>query len=278
MNVGMLFYFPEQRRLEFRFPESLRRLRLLYRNFPERQIRTYLQSIGERVARANNELSSELTINEYEAFIEQELLRYDATVLRFGSISKVVPHSSNEQIVAQHYYSLYFTDNPALPAHERIKDEDFILRQFRISLKKQDAGVAKLLQKDVKVSVPETTVNFDYAWQNGTLNLVKPISFDLKNDREIHRKALLYYGNFNLLAEVAKKHKYRFDILVAGPTNPKLNKEYLRAVNILRETTAPKRLVVEDEDLNEYSKSAAENLRDHYQPNDIGLFLPPAFN
>ncbi|RZK33675.1 MAG: DUF3037 domain-containing protein, partial [Hymenobacter sp.] len=50
VNVGMLFYFPEQRRLEFRFPESLRRLRLLYRNFPERQIRTYLQSIGERVA------------------------------------------------------------------------------------------------------------------------------------------------------------------------------------------------------------------------------------
>jgi hypothetical protein len=278
VNVGMLFYFPEQRRLEFCFPDSSRRLRRLYNNFSERQLRVYLQSFGEWVARTNGELSPELSSEDYEKLIKHGLLDVDATVLRFSSTVKAVPHTIDTRVIVEHYYALYFADTISAPLHARSRDEGFLLSQFRSYLKLQDPGAARLLKKDVTVSVPATSIHFDYAWQNGTLNLLKPISFDLKNESEIHKKALLYYGNFNLLAEVAKEKHYRFDMLVARPSNPKLSKEYFRAVGILKETTAPCRIVIEDEDLTEYSKTAASNLRNHYQPTDSGLFLSPSDN
>lgn len=278
MNVGMLFYFPEQRRLEFCFPDSSRRLRRLYNNFSERQLKSYLQSFSEWVTRANKELYPELTLEGYESLLKYSLLDVDATVLRFAPTVKAVPHSTDVGVLLSHYYDLYFSEAYAIPLHERTRDEGFLLSQFRNSIKHLDPGAAKLLQKDVKISVPATSVTFEYAWQNGTFNLVKPISFDLKNENEIHKKALFYYGNFNLLAEIAKKNQYRFDILVARPTNPKLGKEYNRAVGILKKTDAPSSFIIEDEELHEYSLTAARNLREHHQPNDTGLFLPSSIN
>jgi hypothetical protein len=272
--VGMLFYFPEQRRLEFCFPDASRRLKKLYSSFSPRQLQTNLQSFSEWVTRANNELYPELSIVQYEVLIRSSLLDVDATVLRFANTVKAVPHSADIKEVLSHYYELYFADAYISPLHERTRDEGFLLSQFRNSLKNQDPGAAKLLQKDITVSVPATSVVFDYAWQNGTYNLIKPISFDLKNEQEIHKKALFYYGNFNLLSETAKEHQYRFDILLARPSNPRLSKEYNRAVGILKKTTAPSSFITEEEDLAEYSKIAARNLREHYKPKEAGLFKP----
>ncbi|WP_245897442.1 hypothetical protein [Hymenobacter nivis] len=272
--MGILFYFPEQRQLEFRFPDSSRRLRRLYSNFSERQLKVYLQSFSEWVARANKELYPELTLEGYEVLLRHSLLDADATVLRFAPTVKAVPHSAHIGTLLDHYYDLYFSEAYAPPLHERTRDEGFLLSQFRNSIKHLDPGAAKLLKKDVEISVPATSVIFDYAWQNGTFNLVKPISFDLKNENEIHKKALFYYGNLNLLADKAKENQYRFDILVARPTNPKLSREYNRAVSILKKIDAPSSFIVEDEELQEYSKIAARNLREHYKPTDTGLFLP----
>ena len=49
VNVGILLCFPEQGRLEFRFPARFKRLRHLYQSFSERQLLTYLTSFGQRV-------------------------------------------------------------------------------------------------------------------------------------------------------------------------------------------------------------------------------------
>lgn len=168
---------------------------------------------------------------------------------------------------------MYFSEPRTEVSHERSKDEAFLLNKFRTFLKKQDPGVTKLLTKDFIIAAPTTSIKFDYAWQNGTFNLVKPVSFDLKNEVEIHRKALQYYGNFNLLADVITREKFRIDVLTSPPSNPKLNKEYLRAINILRRTTAPNKIITQDEELVQYSEDAARNLREHHQPTDTGLFI-----
>ncbi|MGI4821967.1 MAG: DUF3037 domain-containing protein [Janthinobacterium lividum] len=53
VNVGILLCFPEQGRLEFRYPARFKRLRNLYQSFSERQLLTYLTAFSRRVARAN---------------------------------------------------------------------------------------------------------------------------------------------------------------------------------------------------------------------------------
>ena len=116
VNVGILLCFPEQGRLEFRFPARFKRLRHLYQSFSERQLLTYLTSFGQRVARANSELSTALSPEQYTAFITRELVPADATVLRFGPLTKAVAHIDDApQQVADQYYELYFAETQPAP-------------------------------------------------------------------------------------------------------------------------------------------------------------------
>ena len=116
VNVGILLCFPEQGHLEFRYPADFKRLRYLYRSFSERQLLTYLTSFRERVALANTKFNAPLTPEQYTSFITQELVPVDATVLRFGKLTKAVSEASKDpQSVADEYYELYFAESQPAP-------------------------------------------------------------------------------------------------------------------------------------------------------------------
>ena len=271
--MGILLCFPEQGRLEFRFPARFKRLRYLYQTFSERQLLTYLSAFGKRVARANTELSASFSPERYTAFIAHELVPADATVLRFGALTKaVVAAEDDPQVVADQYYELYFAETQPAPRIGQQKRDLFLISQFRRNLEAHDAGVFQLLRRNVEVSAAATCIRFDYAWQNSTENFIKPVSFDLTDAEEINRKAVYTHGWLHLLAPVAEAEKYRFDLLLATPTDRKLFPAFDQAVKILDGTAAPKRIVTEGRHLEEYSRDAAHYLRQHIRDNPIGLY------
>lgn len=273
VNVGILLCFPEQGRLEFRYPARFKRLRYLYQAFSERQLLTYLSAFGKRVARANTELNASFSPERYTAFISHELIPADATVLRFGALTKaVVAAEEDPQVVADQYYELYFAETQPAPRVGQQKRDLFLISQFRRNLEAHDAGVFQLLRRNVEVSAAATSVRFDYAWQNGTENFIKPISLDLADAEEINRKAVYTHGWLHLLAPVAEAAKYRFDLLVATPTDRKLFPAFNQALKILDGTVAPKRIITEGRHLEEYSRDAAHYLRQHIQDSPIGLY------
>ena len=276
VNVGILLCFPEQGRLEFRFPARFKRLRHLYQSFSERQLLTYLTSFGQRVARANNELSTTLSPEQYTAFITRELVPADATVLRFGSLTKAVAHAEDDpQQVADQYYELYFAETQPAPRTGQLKRDSFLINNFRRNLEAHDAGVFQLLRRNVEVQAAATAIRFDYAWQNGTQNFIKPVSLDLADAEEINRKAVYTHGWLHLLAPVATAENYRFDLLLAQPTDRKLFPAFDKAVEILNATAAPKQLITEGRRLEEYADDAARYLRQHYQADPLGLYAEP---
>jgi hypothetical protein len=273
VNVGILLCFPEQGRLEFRYPARFKRLRNLYQSFSERQLLTYLTAFSKRVARANTELRGVLTPEEYNAFITHELVPADATVLRFGTLTKAVADGeADSQEVADEYYDLYFAETQLAPRVGLHKRDPFLISQFRRNLEAHDAGVFQLLRRNVEVRAAATSVRFDYAWQNGTENFIKPVSLDLADAEEINRKAVYTHGWLHLLAPVAESEKYRFDLLLALPSDRKLFPAFDQAVKILDATTAPKRIITEGRHLEEYSRDAAHYLRQHYQGGPVGLY------
>lgn len=272
VNVGILLCFPEQGRLEFRHPANFKRLRNLYKSFSERQLLTYLDSFDKCVARANTELVNQLSPEQYAAFITRELVPVDATVLRFGPLTKaVVEVDDDPQLVADQYYELYFSETQPAPRSGQHKRESFIISHFRRNLEAHDAGVFQLLRRNVEVRAAATAIRFDYVWQNGTENYIKPISFDLADAGEINRKAVYTHGWLHLLAPIADAEKYRFDLLLALPTDRKLFPAFDKAVEILNATIAPKQIVTEGR-LEEYSRDAANYLRQHYQGGPVGMY------
>jgi len=259
VNVGILLYFPEQERMEFRFPESSRRLALLYPNFSARQLRSYQESFSRRVARTNAELKQAPSLDHYASFITRELLPADATALQFGSLTKAIAHLEDPAAVADHYYELYF-GSVAAPVRSRRKDDGFLLSRFRRLLAETDPAAVRLVRRDVEVVAPKTSVRFDMAWQNGTLNHVKALSFDLSSRSEINHKSVYSHGWLDLLAEVAQNQNYSFDLLVAPPSQRELYGEYEKALSILQGTSAPVRIIEEGKALIDYSEAAARYL------------------
>ena len=59
-NVGILFSFLSQGKLVFKYPESLTRLKGLYRRFSESQIKAYQQGFARKAAELNAEWRSNL--------------------------------------------------------------------------------------------------------------------------------------------------------------------------------------------------------------------------
>jgi hypothetical protein len=259
VNVGILLYFPEQRQLAFQYSHSFRRLRSLYPTFSERQLRDYLSSFYQRVAQANKQSESISSVAQYTTFITQCLVARDATVLQFGPLRQAVAHSEKPSEVAAHYYELFF---PEATQVRKKHDDTFLKQQFRTLLRGHDPAVLPLLQKDRIIKTPEVEIKFDFAWQNGALNLVKPLSFDLLDRADINRKSVHCYGWLNLLTDKARTHNYQFDLLVAKPADRRLFAEYDQALKILEESTAPKRVIAEKE-LEEYTEKAADALREH---------------
>ncbi len=259
VNVGILLCFPEQRQLVFRYSNSFRRLRLLYPTFSERQLRTYLSAFTQRVSQANKARRGPENAPDYAAFISRELLAPDATVLQFGPLRQAVAHANDPAEVAQHYYELFF---PEITPVRKKHDETFLKQQFRTLLRDYDPNVLPLLEKDRVIKTTDVEVKFDFAWQNGALNLIKPLSFDLLDRADINRKSVHCYGWLNLLADEARIHNYQFDLLVAKPADRRLFGEYDQALKILAESTAPKRVIIEKE-LEAYTEKAAQALREH---------------
>ncbi|GAA4027875.1 hypothetical protein GCM10022409_09860 [Hymenobacter glaciei] len=123
VNVGILLCFPEQGRLEFRYPANFSRLRYLYQSFSEHQLLSYLTSFSQRVAGANTELVAPLTPEQYTFFITRELVPVDATVLRFGDLTKAISAADNDpQSVADEYYEIYFAETQPAPRPRMLRN------------------------------------------------------------------------------------------------------------------------------------------------------------
>jgi hypothetical protein len=102
-------------------------------------------------------------------------------------------------------------------------------------------------------------LKFDLAWKEKSTNLVKPLSFDLTEEKSIQEKSLINYGYLDLLGDYAKENNYRFDFIVAKPQNKTLYKAYDNALGLLELSKAPKRIITENL-LKEYSEEAIEEL------------------
>jgi hypothetical protein len=102
-------------------------------------------------------------------------------------------------------------------------------------------------------------LKFDYAWKNGTYHLIKPISFDLKEEREIQSKSVQYYGYLDLLKDYANSNDYVFDLLLWKPQDERLLNSYHNAIEIIDKSKAPKKIFTE-ETLADYADYTAAEL------------------
>jgi hypothetical protein len=251
VNIGILFIFIDDSKVQFTFPKSLTRLSALYPDVDLPDTKRYLSYFQSRANKlSNNNLFVEAIS---ESLIEKEFLIADANSFFFSdfkvgvyeSVEKTVSHFTNQ-------YFAYYND----PSVFVRKDDDYLVRKFTERIKATDK--LPLFKRDVPLSNGRVKANFDYCWQNGTTNYAKALSFDFVRSESIQRKAVQWFGEIVQLGMGTNLDDKRFDFWVGEPSDKSLFKPYDKALAILDSITQNKR-IIKEKDLNDYIDEAIES-------------------
>lgn len=256
LNVGLLVLFPDQQKVAFVFPEKLNRLRAAYPNsVAERTLKAFFKGIEGKVLALNRQPE---IFNDYKNrpldFINDEILIRDASALQFGEIRTSILYTDDLKHIVKQLENLYLSSYELEEVTYKKHTEEYLIKEYRRKIKLGDEQIFAKHRVEENKQIGEYT--FPFAWQNGTYNIVSPVSLDLKRPESIIRKATLNFGKFTLLQGYADENKARFDILLAEPKQKGLTKKYDEAIKILEKVPCV-RLWAENQ-LDEYSKKTLE--------------------
>ncbi|MCU0353576.1 MAG: DUF3037 domain-containing protein [Cytophagales bacterium] len=264
VNIGLLCIFPSHGKVVFRHAESLSRPKTLYPAFPESLVKSYLKAFLQKSTDINQQwplFGNALSRNGAATFIQEEFLYKDDSALQFSEPRTGVLYAEESKVVDALYeqYLGRFHHKTTLPIRH---NETYILRSYRKLLQAKDEEITKYLKTNYAIT-EKASLKFEIAWQNKSLHLVKPLSFDLSTAQEIQVKSAAYLGYLTALEEAARKQNYTFDFLVTSPQlpQPDLKKAYQNALDMLRISNTPKE-IIEEKDLERYTeKTIAEIVR-----------------
>lgn len=259
INIGLLIFFSNVGKFSFSYSKNLSRIKVIYNNVPERTIKEYLKQIDKRLERLslNNDVFHKLEIDDLSSFISKYILPLDGSVLQFSNFKTDYQQDFKNDFIEEILLNKYLIEDIKHQFNQPKEPE--LLHQFYNNLRGLDFN---LINKDKKRFFVDYTVTnengnefkFDYAWQNGSLNLVKPISFDLKESKSIAEKAYKNLGQFIDLENEAKNNNLRYDLIIGRPKFKSLFKDYDHAISLLDKIKYAR--IIEENEIDNYSQKA----------------------
>ena len=250
VNVGLIVFFHEIGQIRFIYPKSLSRLKSLFRNIQESKIRQYLSQIEKNITSLNKRdllfFNDFKCSDELSVFLDEEVFKADDSALQFSPVYESLLYTSDYDKITNDLDNEYFIEYATKPSVAHVTESD-IKKLFEKQIKSKSPELIKEFKKDFSLSTENNEFKFDYAWQNGTLNLVKPISFDLIETKRIQEKSIYLYGNLSLLSEVSKKQNCRFDLIIAKPQEKSAFNSFDKALKTIDKADVNKEIIFKSE-------------------------------
>jgi hypothetical protein len=260
INIGIVFHFPTSHQLHFIYGNN-QRVRAIYPDFDGGLFNFLLKNIDKRLKFLQESLFKETIASvEFSQILKTSLLPEDATVLQFTAPASGLNSFGDNNKLAEEFAKFLLPGIETKKAEIIRHTEHFLTKRFSHYILDKNKDAISKIQKDylLKTEVDNNPVEikFDFAWHNQTFNLVKPISFDLGEEKSIQDKAALNIGYLNLLESFAISHDARFDLLISKPQNKGLFKAFDSAIGLIDgSTSSPKRFIFEDK-IEDYSEEA----------------------
>lgn len=115
------------------------------------------------------------------------------------------------------------------------------------------------MKRNYPVSTNNLTHEFSAAWQNGKLQLLEPVSFDLLRAANIQKKATQWRGTLDTLSQDVD---FEFSALVAPPPSDNQNgvpEAYKDAIDIMEDSSTV-REIVDKEKFSEFVSEVSEEI------------------
>lgn len=254
VNVGILFIFDSDQQVEFLYPKSLQRISSLYHDFSVNLIKRYFRTFERAAKKFQKELSKEsetLFNSDLKNYINDYFLPDDASALYFTELK--TGNYNRTQETLNYYFDQLLSEYEPPKKKKDQKDERYILRKVSHILDKLPEERKNIIHRGVELKTDLLSEKFDYAWKNGTTNLITPVGFDLQHPESIKNKACEWQGKLNSLAEEAQKKNYKFDIIVTRPSGKELFKAYDQGLKLI-ERGSDHQEIFEEHDIEAYAQ------------------------
>ena len=255
LNVGILFYFPLENKLEF-VEGGSHRVKAIYPDFDNSLFHVYQKSILSNIKKQVDLFSEKPSQADFSNYIHKYILAQDAAGLIFHEPVNVRNvFGSREKAIAEYSKLLLPGINIEKPTIIKY-NEQFIIKQFNGYVLGKDSIISEKIKKNQVIKLKSTTVKFDYVWYN---NYIKPLSFDLTDVLSIQNKSAVIHSQLIQLKDYAKDNEIRFDLLIAKPQEPNLENEYNNALDLIESVPIKKKLITQD-NWNDYFQSTLDQL------------------
>ncbi len=257
VNIGLLFFFQDDKKVEFLYPGKLERLSSLYPDFSAKQIRKYFKAFrrsAEKLTKSWNTGSEYLYSETPEVLTEKYFLTSNSYSLYFTEFKNGLYENLEE--IKQYYFDRYLSVYEG--GQYRNKNESYILHYFEKKIR--DLSFNDLeIQKDIVIESDLIKQRFDYGWRNENLHLLAPVGFDLQKGDSIISKACQWQGRLNAISETINARGDKIDLFISRPENRELFADYDRGLKLIDQGIAEKEIVEEDR-WESYINSMAKHL------------------
>lgn len=258
INVGIFYWFEEERKAYFDYPTALHyRVKHFYPDANIEWLQWYLEKfkgIAKGIAKDNLFVpeTAQGVINHYFGVKDATSLVFDAPLVGL--------YNDKEKLLAQGrqtYFSVYHSKNE----EEEKYNDDYLIDAFKKLVQKTSAQ--RFLRNKYVVQYKKSAIEFEYAWQNGHINLVQPLSFDYKKGQSIRNKADHWVGRLVQIESLLEPSKMQIDFMVAPPQNKELMPLYHDAIDIIKENTNTECLqFIKESELSQYVQQMEGQIRE----------------
>jgi hypothetical protein len=246
LNVGILFYFPEENVFEFVHSDGYR-AKAIYPDFDNSLFNAYLKAISSKVKKPFDLLKGSSIDSDFAKYIHKYILAEDAAGLIFREPVNVKNVFADRKTVINDFSKLLLPGvnikKPIITKH----NENYILTQFNGYVFGEDKSLKNNFKINQIIETKHTSLKFELSWKKDTNNFIKPINFDLNEDASFQYKAAAFYGYLSDLNDYARSNNSRFDFLISRPQDTIFNRAFENAMDFLDSSKTPKKLLTEDQ-------------------------------
>lgn len=269
LNVGLLFYFPNEKRIHFSYPSKLNRISHLYENINIATIKSVQLIFISQCSVLNRDWNFEAYSlfkdvidfeRPFKSIINDYFLVEDASSLYFEEVKTGVNIGAKE--IISYYEKEYFSCYEEAIYNPNKKDEKYIENKLKANLRnslRNNSFSINDIEIDKNIKAGLISERFKYGWKNGGDKLITLIGFDLLEADTIKNKALSWYGKFSFLRQFANDRDIDFHILTSKPSKRGLLSAYNDAIDIIKQADAPTEFFA-DNQIEEYSETLSKTI------------------
>ena len=255
VNIGVVMWISERSQLLFRVNERFSRLSCFFKDIDGHSYRQMVRNLKRASHEvATGDIFKDAPNHPFEIF--HEIVQEDASCFQWSRLMSGISKDAEERFKELFEEFVTFYESPAASRdHEALsrRSEPEIWKNVRQALKAH--YLDKRVDYDVRIEAPNYDHIFKLGWNNGTRQVLEPISFALKDPTRIVDKANIWSGRlFNL----SKGNNFGLTAVISRPGN-----ENMEAFNaswaILKSANSIREIITLDQ-VNDYMSEIAKDL------------------